>query len=272
MGVCVLRLCKRGIGVHNLSVFMVLGYAYRCSCGCVRSHTRHHWQIAGVGPPPWCPDAPTLRGSTCNALYLSLSHLFLQVLLSLSFHFSFQNELWINGKPSIPHTHREQAPEMGEYNRQFILPCSHLQKVFSPQNHKCECICNISRLFTSACLPIAIYQGDFAEKCIFTLLLHDFMVTKIAVRRCEWGVNATTLPATKNANPMLRMHTSTSVINSLTQSRLFGHIKPGFIGLSEIPIVEFARAQVVSWLWVCGNILWEASGSKAFYRVAAILV
>ena len=33
--------------------------------------------------------------------------------------------------------------------------------------------------------------------------------------------------------------------------------------------VEFARAQVVSLVWVCGNILWEASSSKAFYKAAA---
>ena len=28
--------------------------------------------------------------------------------------------------------------------------------------------------------------------------------------------------------------------------------------------VKFARAQVVSLVWVCGNILWKASSSKAF--------
>ena len=30
--------------------------------------------------------------------------------------------------------------------------------------------------------------------------------------------------------------------------------------------VEFLRAWVASWLWVCGNILWEAGSSKAFYK------
>ena len=41
-----------------------------------------------------------------------------------------------------------------------------------------------------------------------------------------------------------------------------------FIYLFEFPIVEFLRAQVVSLVWVCGNILWEVSGSKAFYKAA----
>ena len=39
----------------------------------------------------------------------------------------------------------------------------------------------------------------------------------------------------------------------------------------ELSCVEFARAQVASWVWVCVNILCEASRSKAFYRVAAEL-
>ncbi len=36
--------------------------------------------------------------------------------------------------------------------------------------------------------------------------------------------------------------------------------------------VEFARAQVVSLVWVCGNILWDASSSKAFYKAEAVAV
>ena len=34
--------------------------------------------------------------------------------------------------------------------------------------------------------------------------------------------------------------------------------------------VEFARAQVASRLWVCGNKLWEASSNKAFYKAVAV--
>ncbi len=38
----------------------------------------------------------------------------------------------------------------------------------------------------------------------------------------------------------------------------------------SVQIVEFARAQVASQVWVCGNILWEVSSSKAFYKAEAV--
>ncbi len=41
--------------------------------------------------------------------------------------------------------------------------------------------------------------------------------------------------------------------------------------IKEDESVEFFRTQVVSLVWVCVNILWEASSGKVFYKAVAVI-